>query len=84
MPPSAPMIETSIRKLGFKPDIWLYLHNEGYDFAGKRARAATDGAKAWVDPDGFRKWVTDQREKFGAAVKREQSPPGEMLKPSKS
>jgi metallo-beta-lactamase class B len=37
-----------------KPDIWLASHTEMFDFEGKRARAATEGVKAWVDPEGYR------------------------------
>lgn len=39
-----------------KPDIWLAQHNEYYDLEGKRARAATEGVKAWIDPEGYRRW----------------------------
>ena len=43
-----------------KPDIWLAQHNEYYDLEGKRARAATEGVKAWIDPEGFRRWVASK------------------------
>ncbi|MGQ0635850.1 MAG: subclass B3 metallo-beta-lactamase [Planctomycetaceae bacterium] len=54
-----------------KPDIWLHPHNEAYDFEAKLARSAKEGGRAWVDPEGYRKWVAQQREKFDAAVKKE-------------
>lgn len=53
------------------PDIWLAPHNETYDFAGKRARAAREGAAAWVDPEGYRRWLRERRETFQATVTRE-------------
>ena len=32
------------------------------------ARAATEGVAAWVDPDGYRKFVAATRAKFEAAL----------------
>jgi metallo-beta-lactamase class B len=54
------------------PDIWLAAHTEAFDFEGKRARAAAEGAAAWVDPDGYRRWVARGKEGFEAAVAAEQ------------
>lgn len=54
-----------------KPDIWLDAHTGPFDFAGKRARAAREGVAAWVDPEGYRKWVVKTRATFEAAVERE-------------
>ena len=56
------------------PDIWLTPHTEPFAFHAKRARAATEGVSAWVDPEGYRKWVALQRERFEAAVARESAP----------
>jgi len=68
-----------------KPDVWLMPHNEVYDLAGKRARAAREGVAAWVDPEGYRKWAAGQRERFDAQLKRETAatPPAnaELLQP---
>jgi metallo-beta-lactamase class B len=58
-----------------KPDIWLASHTEMFDFEGKRARAATEGVKAWVDPEGYRLFVAAQREKFEAKVNKEMGVP---------
>ena len=74
--PSYPGIGDNYRRtldfLGtLKPDIWLTHHADVFDLEGKRARAATDGATAWVDPDGYSKYVASQREKFEAVVKAE-------------
>jgi metallo-beta-lactamase class B len=50
------------------PDIWLDAHTDVFDFEGKRERATREGAKAWVDPEGYRKWLAGVRAKFEAAV----------------
>lgn len=78
--PSYPGIADDYRRtLGvlekLKPDIWLAPHTETFDFEGKRARAAKEGVKAWVDPEGYQKWVTGEREKFDAALKAETKEP---------
>jgi metallo-beta-lactamase class B len=56
-----------------QPDIWLPAHADVFGFEEKRARAATEGAAAWVDPDGYRQWVAKGKESFEAAVAAEQS-----------
>ena len=47
-----------------KPDIWLAQHNEYYDLEGKRQRAQTEGVKAWMDPEGYRRWVAEKKRAF--------------------
>ena len=77
MPGSGPMIADSIRKLGFKPedithlkhellkpDIWLGHHTEYFDLDGKRQRAQAEGVKAWVDPEGYRRFVAGKKRAF--------------------
>jgi len=54
-----------------KPDIWLDAHTQTFDFEAKRARVAKEGAAAWVDPEGYRKWVVAVREKFENTVNAE-------------
>ena len=58
-----------------KPDVWLAPHNEFYGLDAKLARAAKDGVKAWVDPEGYRKWVAAQKERFEAGAERERARP---------
>ena len=68
-----------------KPDIWLGAHNDDYGFERKLARSAQDGVRAWVDPEGYRKWVVAQRAKLDAAIEREvraANGPAELLQPS--
>ncbi len=54
-----------------RPDVWLAPHTEYFDFHGKRSRVASEGIRAWVDPEGYRKWVVRQRRRFEAAVNAE-------------
>jgi len=54
-----------------KPDIWLAQHNEYYDFEGKRQRAQTAGVKAWMDPEGYRRWVAEKKRAFEDEVDEE-------------
>ncbi|WP_183397665.1 subclass B3 metallo-beta-lactamase [Kaistia hirudinis] len=54
-----------------KPDIWLAEHNEYYDFAGKRKRAETEGVKAWIDPEGYRRFVASKKRAFEDEVDTE-------------
>jgi metallo-beta-lactamase class B len=54
-----------------RPDIWLAHHNEYYDLEGKRKRAATEGVKAWVDPEGYRRWIASKRRAFEDQVDME-------------
>ena len=54
-----------------KPDIWLALHNETDGLFDKAKRAKTEGITAWVDPEGYRQYVVDQRSKFEQEVAAE-------------
>jgi metallo-beta-lactamase class B len=58
-----------------KPDIWLGGHNETFDLDGKRARAAAQGVQAFVDPEGYRRFVAKQRRAFEDEVDEELRPP---------
>lgn len=59
---------------GLKPDIWLAPHNEVYGLDAKLAKAAKDGIGAWVDPEGYKKWVATKKAAFEAAAERERAP----------
>jgi metallo-beta-lactamase class B len=54
-----------------KPDIWLGAHTEWFDLEGKRERARTEGVAAWVDPEGYRRFVAKQRRAFEDEVDAE-------------
>lgn len=47
-----------------KPDIWGGHHTEYFDLEGKRKRAASEGVKAWVDPEGYRRFVSSKKRAF--------------------
>jgi hypothetical protein len=47
-----------------RPDIWLAHHTESFDFGGKRQRAATEGVIAWVDTEGYWRWIASKRRAF--------------------
>jgi metallo-beta-lactamase class B len=74
--PSYPGIADDYRRkfgilTSLKPDIWLSPHAEVIGLDAKRARAAKEGARVWIDPEGYRKWLADQRQKFDALVTAE-------------
>ena len=47
-----------------RPDIWGGHHTEYFDLEGKRKRAATEGVKAWIDPEGYRRFIASKRRAF--------------------
>jgi metallo-beta-lactamase class B len=58
-----------------KPDIWLAQHNEYYDLEGKRQRAQTEGVQAWIDPEGYRRFVAGKKRAFEDEVDEELEAP---------
>ncbi len=54
-----------------RPDIWLAQHNEYYDLEGKRARAKTEGVRAWIDPEGYRRFVAGKKRAFEDQLDKE-------------
>jgi len=67
-----------------KPDIFLSYHVDEFDFAAKRARAATEGVQAFVDPDGYKRFVAERKAKFEQLVAEEESStPASSLKPGR-
>ena len=58
-----------------KPDIWLAQHNEYYDLEGKRKRAQTEGVKAWIDPEGYRRFISGKKQAFETQVDEELGAP---------
>ena len=54
-----------------KPDIWLAQHNEYYDLEGKQKRAKTEGVKAWIDPEGYRRFIAEKKRDFEEEVDEE-------------
>jgi metallo-beta-lactamase class B len=67
--PSYPGIEDDYRRTlhtweMLKPDIWLAHHTEYFGMETKRKRAAIEGVSAWVDPEGYRRFVASKRRAF--------------------
>jgi metallo-beta-lactamase class B len=56
-----------------KPDIFLSYHLDEFDLAAKRLRAATEGVQAFVDPDGYKRFVAERKAKFEQLVAEEKS-----------
>jgi metallo-beta-lactamase class B len=74
--PSYPGIAEDFRRTHhvlemMKPDIWLAQHNEYYDLEGKRRRAEKEGVAAWVDPDGYRRFISGKKRAFEDQVDKE-------------
>ena len=56
-----------------KPDIFLSYHVDAADLLEKRARAATEGVQAFVDPDGYKRFVAEGKAKLEQLVTEEKS-----------
>jgi metallo-beta-lactamase class B len=56
-----------------KPDIFLGAHAGVFDMDAKRPRAASEAARAWVDPDGYVRYVAKSKEAFEALVAKERA-----------
>ncbi|EHS52793.1 putative beta-lactamase [Rhizobium sp. PDO1-076] len=74
--PSYPGIEVDYRNTHhvlemLKPDIWAGHHTEYFDMENKRKRAETEGVAAWVDPEGYRRFVAEKKHAFEALVDKE-------------
>ncbi|MDI7861456.1 subclass B3 metallo-beta-lactamase [Rhizobiaceae bacterium n13] len=74
--PSYPGIEGDYRKTHqtlelLQPDIWAAHHTQHFDMERKRQRAETEGVAAWIDTDGYRKFIAGRRSAFEALVNAE-------------
>jgi metallo-beta-lactamase class B len=74
--PSYPGINADFRRtLDFleklRPDIFLAAHTESFGFEENRRRAATQGVKAWINPEEYRRFVAARRRTFEDQVDRE-------------
>lgn len=54
-----------------KPDIFLAYHVDDFGFPAKKVKAAKEGAQAFVDPEGYRKFIEGRKEKFEGLVEKE-------------
>jgi metallo-beta-lactamase class B len=74
--PSYPGIADDYRRslnmlASLRPDIFLAPHTSFFDFERKRARAATERAGAFVDPDGYRQRIEASKAAFEKVVAHE-------------
>jgi metallo-beta-lactamase class B len=74
--PSYPGINADYRNTlhfleSLHPDIWGGHHTEYFDLEGKRKRVAAEGVNAWVDPEGYRRFIASKRRAFEDEVDRE-------------
>ena len=74
--PSYPGIADDFRRTHhilemMKPDIWLAQHNEYYDLEGKRKRAEKEGVAAWIDPEGYRRFISGKKRAFENQIDKE-------------
>lgn len=51
-----------------KPDVWLSPHTANMNFDAELARVEQEGVKAWVDPEGYARFIAAERKKFEATV----------------
>jgi len=57
-----------------QPDVFLAAHAGAFGLAGKRTRSATDGVRAFVDPEGYRRRVAASQATFEAKMAEEKPP----------
>jgi len=74
--PSYPGIAEDYRRSfrlleSLKPDIFLGAHVGVFDMDAKLPRAASEGARAWVDPKGYASYLAKSKEAFEALVAKE-------------
>lgn len=74
--PSYPGIADDYKKTfryleSLQPDIFLSAHASAFGYEAKRAKVATEGVQAWVDPEGFKKLITAQEKAFDMLVAAE-------------
>jgi len=77
--PSYPGIADDMRRTvgvleGLAPDIWLPAHSDVLELESRRARSMVEGVHAWIDPRGYRRWVTGQRMMVERALRQDSAP----------
>ena len=51
------------------------MQTEYFDLAGKSERGETEGVKAWIDPEGYRRFIAGKRRAFEDQVDEELGAP---------
>ena len=54
-----------------QPDIWAGHHCEYFNMEGKKKLHAKEGVKAWIDPEGYRRFIASKRRAFEDEVDAE-------------
>ncbi len=54
-----------------QPDIWLTSRSDAFDFERKREVAKTDGVDAWIDPNGYDRWLAAEKGKYESLVEKQ-------------
>jgi metallo-beta-lactamase class B len=54
-----------------RPDMWFAFHTDQFDFRGKYARMAKEGAAVWVDPKGYRQFIASKKRALDEKIARE-------------
>ena len=49
---------------GLKADVYLGAHGDYYNMEAKFARLKTDKANPFIDPEGYKKYVSDKEQEF--------------------
>ncbi|HXK12793.1 MAG TPA: subclass B3 metallo-beta-lactamase [Vicinamibacteria bacterium] len=57
------------------PDVFLSYHTDDFGLPAKRARAATEGARAFVDPEGYRLKIAAAKANIERLAAQEESAP---------
>ncbi|MEN9685152.1 MAG: hypothetical protein RLZZ28_938, partial [Bacteroidota bacterium] len=53
------------------PDIWLPSHTDFFDIEGKSKKKMPDGSNAFIDPEGYRKYIAAARATYEKTIQKE-------------
>ena len=76
MNPTYPRIADDYRRSfqllqSLHPDVWLPAHTQSFGFEEKRRRSVMEGVQAWVDPEGYRRWLANEKATFEKLLAKE-------------
>ncbi len=54
-----------------KPEIWFHYHTEVTGLHEKQQRSTRLGPKAWLDAEGYRKWIAHEKRQFQAELEKQ-------------
>jgi metallo-beta-lactamase class B len=84
--PSYPGIADDYRRTfrmleSLEPDIWLGSHTQFFGFEEKRSLTDGQAAWAWVDPDGYRRFLAAEKANFEELVDSERQAAPPLVRP---